>query len=843
MKKSLFPFNGSFISFGFLCLFSVAFNISCSVNSQEPAEITEAGDLFAPLISLNGIVYKSDYAGSQPDLVQGVSPVPATGNPLIRHAYMVSPNIIGLVVDEKACILSNLKPYQKQKNDVMVLTGYHGLTQLLIRNGDSLGYLAGRDDNWYRPFNMIAGEDLDLSWVAEPSNFVVSSTNDPNYSSGTTPLEIYRKTTPDESVTRVGPITPEPLVTNQHHIFLRLPVDLAVGNEYRIRFNNNSPFNSDLGFQFDDQKLRSEAIHVNLYGFEPEDQKTAFLSCWMGDGGTPQYPEEMNFRVVNVHNNQTVYQGQPTLRQPADEPEYIIEGESYNHNRTDVYEMDFSSLDIKGRYKIVVDGIGCSFDFMINDHIWENSTRLLMKGYLHQRSGVELGPPYTDYIRPRSMHPEDGHVVHKVDPEKFFSVGASGQSGIFVRIQASILEDTSVPEAWGGWMDAGDFDRRMTHLYAIKRMMYLYELNPEYFEQTNYNIPESKNNIPDIIDEGLYGLNIFRRTQGIYEEGGVSWWIESIEHPRHGETSWLNSLPTALVPPTPEACIDYSGVAAQMAIILKKYDENLAAEYRESAVKAMDWVTNHLDMPFVFMREQQRKAVESYAFINLFRLTDDEIWHKRFLENMNEMFPDGIDGNLSSRELDAVTVYSIMEPNKVDQDLQEQCRTALITMANDLLAGAEEGTYKILRSKNQPLTRLATLSSKVLPVVMAHSITGDDEYKNALTNTIQYTMGLNPMNRSYISGLGPRSFMPYHHDWHADMLYIPTGLPNFGPSGVWYDSRFETDMGLYPAKLNDWPLTERCFNQMWVAPLNEFTPQSPMGELLLLTGYLASSSK
>jgi hypothetical protein len=126
---------------------------------------------------------------------------------------------------------------------------------------------------------------------------------------------------------------------------------------------------------------------------------------------------------------------------------------------------------------------------------------------------------------------------------------------------------------------------------------------------------------------------------------------------------------------------------------------------------------------------------------------------------------------------------------------------------------------------------------------MAHKLTGDEKYRNALVKTIQFTMGLNPLNRSYMSGLGVRSFIPYHHDWHADMLPVPAGIPHFGPSGRWSDERYETELGLYPSKLADWPLSEKCFNQMWVATLNEFTPQSPMGELLLLFGYLASSAK
>ena len=48
------------------------------------------------------------------------------------------------------------------------------------------------------------------------------------------------------------------------------------------------------------------------------------------------------------------------------------------------------------------------------------------------------------------------------------------------------------------------------------------------------------------------------------------------------------------------------------------------------------------------------------------------------------------------------------------------------------------------------------------------------------------------------------------------------------------------NMGIYPVKLTDWPLPEACFDQIWLTPINEFMVEFPMGELLMLSGYLAS---
>ncbi|MBK6281366.1 MAG: hypothetical protein IPF54_00695 [Draconibacterium sp.] len=65
--------------------------------------------------------------------------------------------------------------------------------------------------------------------------------------------------------------------------------------------------------------------------------------------------------------------------------------------------------------------------------------------------------------------------------------------------------DVLVPEAWGGNMDAGDWDRRINHLFTPRLYLELVELQPEYFKNLCLNIPESGNDLPDIVDEAIFG--------------------------------------------------------------------------------------------------------------------------------------------------------------------------------------------------------------------------------------------------------------------------------------------------------------------------------------------------
>ncbi len=797
--------------------------------------------------ALHGIVHHQYYAGAQPDLVMGVSSLPATSKPLVRHVWLADKNILVITIDERSVIHSNLKPYEPREGDSILYEGYHGYTKILKRGGYRTGYICGPNDEWFRNFNAIAGEVLDITSL-EPDDMRVSSQTDFKFSGPEQPEHVWRKTYPINK-THMSLEQEYPL---RHDIFIEFDREFSSGNKYTIHLNNPSQLPDSITFSFHDHALRSEAVQVNLLGFAPDDKKTAYLSVWMGEGGSCEYKEDFDFKIVRTEDSQEIFAGKSVRRTSGDHPEYEIDGEAYNHSLTDVLEMDFSEVKDPGSYKVVVEGIGCSFSFDINRKVWSDMSHLLMKGYLHQRSGIALGPPYTDYLRPLNMHPDAGLVIHKCDPDLFFNppgeISSREQKAVFERVKASILWDTEIPQAWGGWMDAGDFDQRMTHLWAVRRMAYLHDLRPTYFSAKSFGMPESKNEIPDILDEGMWGVDVFRRTQGIYADGAVSWWVEAVEHPHQGETSWTHSIPTALVPPTPRASILYAATAAQLSESLRNYDPEKSEEYLQSALDAMHWVDLNPDAPDVFGRKS-RTFYESLASLHLYRRTGEQIWHEKYKQTIDQLFQKGITADISQSNYEVLVGYLMIDRFVTDADLSNEIKKALVNMADDLLEGAAQNTYSILNPTRSELDRMSTLGNKILPVVMAHVITREPKYLDALVSTVQYTMGANPMNRSYISGLGERWFEPFHHDWAGNNTPMPAGIPNYGPTKQtetrwgWRDAKSIKGMeatGLFPNILSKWPHAEKCFNGTWMPPVNEFTVSSPMGDLLLLSGYLAS---
>ena len=151
--------------------------------------------------------------------------------------------------------------------------------------------------------------------------------------------------------------------------------------------------------------------------------------------------------------------------------------------------------------------------------------------------------------------------------------------------------DAVVPDAWGGYMDAGDWDRRIQHLIVSRYLLELADTFPETFRGVKLNIPESGSGLPDVVSEALFNLDCYRRMQTA--DGGIRGGIESSEHPREGEGSWQESLEVLAYAPDVWSSHWYAGVAARAALVLRDVRPDLSQVYRDSALRAMEFAEQH----------------------------------------------------------------------------------------------------------------------------------------------------------------------------------------------------------------------------------------------------------
>ena len=429
------------------------------------------------------------------------------------------------------------------------------------------------------------------------------------------------------------PNGPAGIQTRDHWYCLKLPAPLKPGAEYTLDVGQHGLKET---FVFDPSRLRSEAVHVSHVGFRPDDPaKIGFLSYWSGTGGAITYSQAHPFKVIDLKTGKPHSNGVAELRVRKDEKSYGVHSKGRNYALSDVWVCDFSDLNEPGEYVLCVDGIGCSYPFRIARDAWDVPTRVSLRGFFHHRAGQEWKEPWADWDQPRAFHPDNDEDYWELSKSQLDMELMGGRHEDYMGTGKFNEWKTGkkVPNAWGGYYDAGDYDRHSAHLICSRNMLELLELFPDYYRSFALPIPESGNRLPDLLDEALWAIDLYRRTQR--DDGGIYGGIETNGHPNKGEPAFLDSLTRYVFAPDPRSSWRYAASAARAAYVLDRLNEKTAADtYLQSAIKAMQWAEKeYATRSSYFEKHKSWWQIEDYrnlAAVALYRVTADESWRSVF---------------------------------------------------------------------------------------------------------------------------------------------------------------------------------------------------------------------
>lgn len=758
----------------------------------------------------------------------------------IEQVGAVAPDVLLVRVQAGRLVQGRQIPYQALSGQDRVDTKGEQ-HRWVVRNGGVIGALVGRRGDTLFTFDQFFPDAFDVTQAERPDNYRIAADGDENFRVPVRPLQVFRKSFPvnmaQTGIWEFG----WPMA---HALYLKLPAPLRAGQTYRISTANGllPPFN----FRFDPDLSLSDAVHVTQVGFRPDDPiKVGYLSTWRGNGGGQVYPADLTFHLIDENSGAVVSSGPLRLSRGAREAE---DNAGRNHNRADVYAMDFSSVNRSGMYRLCVSGIGCSLSFPIANAAWRDAFFVSVRGLYHQRSGIALGPPFTNYQRPRNMHPDDGiRVFNSSAPlmDTGNGLNARGQDkdnfGLLNRGRGKQI----LPDAWGGYADAGDWDRRAQHLRIANLMIELFEMFPDYFAGLSLNLPESKNRMPDLLDEALWGVDFFKRLQEA--DGGVRGGIESEAHTRHGEGSWQESLTLMAYAPDMWSSYLYAGAAARAAYVLRNYDAPRAADYQQSALAAMRWAERAYATPSYPKLPHEVVDARNEAALALYRLTGDSAWHELFKQTTAFTSPQRKLAEWRSHDQgDAAFLYLRMK--NVDKGLQENVRKAMQNSVTDMIEQGRRTGFRWTKDNPDAWLGWGALSvPQAVNLVRWHFLTGD---RRALETTLfasQYGAGANPLNMTMTTGVGKRyPLNPLHRDHRVSNQSAPPGITVNGP--------FEPDklgdswtlkvLGakLYPPAA-DWPTTEFYLDIYSFEPVTEFATFTTIAQNAYVWGYLAARAK
>ena len=773
-----------------------------------------------------------------------------TPEPELRGVSVVAPHVLCLEIGEGWIEGGVQIPYQAEEGETLENDKRVPYLVWIKKNGERIGVkvtdkLCG--DKRF-PLETVCGDPLNLV-LAEAA--VCYSVN------GVHPVKVWRKTKPNDYADRresifgdpLGHLTdPDEYIDNHrretclHMIYLVCENTFEPGEHYQLTFPQGMLDRDAYAFDFDPKTRMSEAIHISQVGFRPDDPaKRAYLSLWMGKGGGLTYDDIRRFALID-EEGRTVFEGDVTL-QHDDKPAMI--GMAAVTSGSPVYEMDFSAFHVPGRYRVMVPALGCSFPFVIDEEeSWLRGFKAGMNALFCQRSGIAAGEPYTRFTRPRCYHPDDGKKIYHSECTLFESGNGlnaygtdNGNFGNLVRKGT----DIEVKNVWGGYFDACDWDRRIQHLHATLMSEELYLMHPDFFDALKLPIPESGSGIPDILSEGLYNIDFYRRLQT--PDGGIRGGAEQEEHPILGQCGWQDSWKTYAYKPDFWSAYFYAAAAGRAAYALRRSDAALAAVYEESAVRAFDWAEKEYAEKsaaegdrWTRMAHARVTAQRELAAVDIFRLTGREDCDRIYRSLRAPL------------SYEAAFVYATLPCGMGDPETIKACRDSIIAAAERAVAFGVKTPFRLTTGDPQatrtgPYGSFYTIPHNV-ELIRAHYLTGDSRYLAAAIDAAQFAAGANPSNLCYTTGIGPRCPENIlHHDSRITGQPAPDGITVFGPHGwSWPNGEMIHTLregNLYPGAFI-WPGAESYLDIYRYPCQTEYTVQESIGPNAYQWGYFAS---
>ena len=712
---------------------------------------------------------------------------------------------------------------------------------------------------------VVFGERLKAAEAQQEGLWQVASVDDKAFQTAQ-PLKVWRKSKP---MNTDYTLTSE----NDHWLFLQLAQPMRQGCHYTVTIPEN--IGSDLksaSVCFDIWNMQSEAVHVNIIGYSPAEQiHAADLYLWLGDGGQRDY-RAWEGRKVYLYNVNTKKKQQAGVvkfwKSAADASQ---EAGQKALVATDVWNIDFRGT-APGRYRLVVEDVGCSMDFDIAADVYYQPFRYSVRGYYYMRLGEPKDPEHVWPVprQPQFIPEQDpkGLTVYKTDFTPFCQEWRDLHTDVwdephFKGVQESVFWQHRLPgnpvniDVKGGHSDAFDWDRHLAHVSNIYDMLLPYILSGGRLNDDNLGIRESGNGIPDIIDEARNEVDFFL---SIRDGEGYS---QGVTNPSYDWSVMFQAGCTTMAA---------WGNAANCAVLAEAFrlqkNDSLRQYYTDEAIKAFRYASKQEnqqldDLQDIGSMQMRGRDFRQLAAAFLYNLTGDTQWEDIFAEE--SMIKDAKSSIFSKTDHG---FFGVGVLHKDDKQIVPFCQiwaaAAYLTCPQprhhaDLYAhlkasvNAQAEAYNISHMAQRPSRRSANDSrwqvSQNLQLVMLAHVIADKARKKELEHVMfteaSWSLGRNPGNIVEMTGLGERHITDCYTTGRNDGApECHPGQTPFNGTETWSPGHNGGDARVllkycYP-DWNDggWPRQESFFNQRYFWVNGEFTPRETMRGKMALLGYL-----
>ncbi len=498
-------------------------------------------------------------------------------------------------------------------------------------------------------------------------------------------------------------------------------------------------------------------IYVNQIGYLPRSNKTAVLA----------FPQAKDAPAPILSGKVQLTKEDGTLVLEKEAPPFGWDEASGDY----VFRVDFSEITESGTYLVKCDN-KTSYPFSVGTNLYGDLNVLLAKALYYQRCGMELTEQHAGKYARKTCHTAPSVLWNEY---KKYLDGELNEA------------DMQKFDIRGGWHDAGDYGRYTTAAAcALGHILYAYRFFPDAFTKS-LTIPESGNGTPDILNECRYELDWMLQMQA--EDGSVYHKQTTLRHAAFvmpcDDTNQM-----LLLPPSSMAVADFVGTMALASRIYRPFDSDFADRALAAAKKSYEWLEQNPEFLFEHIKEcgtggyGDRSDIDErmWASMELYRSTGEET----YLEKARSFFDEhpnpiqfgwaDISGFAGWALLeDELTTNASLAGNPstdsdghrispAEQEFRDAYKKLLYKEADRLLEVSNACGYGVALGMKEYGwgSNLGVLNRGML-FGTAYRLTEKEEYYTGVVRQMDYLLGVNATDYSYVTGVGENAFCNPHN--------------------------------------------------------------------------------
>lgn len=307
-------------------------------------------------------------------------------------------------------------------------------------------------------------------------------------------------------------------------------------------------------------------IRVDQFGYLPDMTKVAVISNpQTGFNSTESYLPNATLEIRTWDTDALVFSGPATSWNA---------GATHAQSGDQAWWFDFSSLVTPGDYYVYdpVADVG-SYRFQIADNVYQNVMKEAVRTFFYQRAGFAKSTPFV----PTAWADGASHLGTEQDTDCRLVTDPTN---------AALSKDLS-----GGWFDAGDYNKYVNFTYTtLHDMLGAYEINPAIWTD-DFNIPESGNAVPDLLDEIKWELDWLLKMQ---QADGTCLSKVSVTDFSTASPPSADTSPRRYGPASASATRTICSIFAHASIVYRSLGNPAMTIYADTlearAIKAWNWI-------------------------------------------------------------------------------------------------------------------------------------------------------------------------------------------------------------------------------------------------------------